>query len=985
MPSKRQYDLVQNDDYDTRIPLHPEEAFHHGITFQAKYIGMLDVPRPTSKVEIVAAMRRIRYEFKAKGIKKKKVTIEVSVDGVKVTLRKKKKRKHWLDDGKSLLLHHPIYRVFYVSHDSQDLKIFSYIARDGASNVFKCAVFKTSKKQVMNKNIKEDQARATCEMLDQEVIIKKKQDVLSKAKKRLLSLSDALKSSKNLNLPEAKGMTKSKTQVTLDYFFKNCASKNNYIYANTKPQQEKRSVGLQKQNSVGSYPIKIEVTDEDDYFPIDAGDRPAELCVDGGASKLDTEALALERPRKKLSFRLPEIVDINKNTLSIDDSNAESRIIKNIPRGKQDRSPPIPPENASFIESISRQPSYEDVDLESQAMRVVRTVGQAFEVCHKLSIHPPENENFDQDEQDTLTQDLLSDRLSDITSDKPKRDTMSENASDRMSLPPDESSLKDFEPMRNGKHILPQLEILPPPPNSNTKNTSLSNAETYASPLSDAIAAVSTGGGTNCLPPPGGTLSAHHELQLMREQLEQQSQQTQAALAQLQLAREQLAAEQSARLEAQARTHQLLVHNRELLDHIAALVAHLQGDKPGQQQTPPHMTLPQHTELAGNCVQEISDSPTSSNSPLHPAFGVPHQSLMDHRNISCLPPNSPQRSTFSPNGTVFNFSYPHQLIPEPDPQLLQRLQGFSGYQLPTPLQYLYPQPMPYLPTNLYNPPLLNNNYTLQPPPQKKIPASPLLLRNSYSGTTGTAAEAGINSRNSEPRQLPNQYQQSTGNLQNQSQYYSNSHQHQSQSLADLNQQNTPLGSHSDAHRQNVPTNVNQNANLQVQLNQRQQRDSSPKPNASTVDKTTGQFIKPLPQMGALTTTDPDGRVRVIVPVPSNSRDDVSDLLANFRFADTLRPLNGPGITRTTSEKVPNRSELMSQLSSAAKVERWFELLEPLSISRPESGFVSSQDQDPEEDDDERAILEGTRNLLSRLSARKQRKLLGLKLGKVTTF
>lgn len=36
MPSKKQYDLVQNDDYDTRIPLHPEEAFHHGITFQAK-------------------------------------------------------------------------------------------------------------------------------------------------------------------------------------------------------------------------------------------------------------------------------------------------------------------------------------------------------------------------------------------------------------------------------------------------------------------------------------------------------------------------------------------------------------------------------------------------------------------------------------------------------------------------------------------------------------------------------------------------------------------------------------------------------------------------------------------------------------------------------------------------------------------------------------------------------------------------------------
>lgn len=74
-----------------------------------------------------------------------------------------------------------------------------------------------------------------------------------------------------------------------------------------------------------------------------------------------------------------------------------------------------------------------------------------------------------------------------------------------------------------------------------------------------------------------------------------------------------------------------------------------------------------------------------------------------------------------------------------------------------------------------------------------------------------------------------------------------------------------------------------------------------------------------------------------------------------------------------------------QLSSTAKVERWFELLEPLSISRPESGFVSCQDNDQDEFDDEKDILEGTRNLLSKLSARKQRKLLGLKLGKVTTF
>lgn len=37
-------------------------------------------------------------------------------------------------------------RIFYVSHDSQDLKIFSYIARDASSNFFRCNVFKTTKK-----------------------------------------------------------------------------------------------------------------------------------------------------------------------------------------------------------------------------------------------------------------------------------------------------------------------------------------------------------------------------------------------------------------------------------------------------------------------------------------------------------------------------------------------------------------------------------------------------------------------------------------------------------------------------------------------------------------------------------------------------------------------------------------------------------------------------------------------------------------------
>lgn len=59
MPSKTKYNLV-DDGHDLRIPLHNEDAFQHGISFEAKYVGSLDVPRPNSRVEIVAAMRRIR-------------------------------------------------------------------------------------------------------------------------------------------------------------------------------------------------------------------------------------------------------------------------------------------------------------------------------------------------------------------------------------------------------------------------------------------------------------------------------------------------------------------------------------------------------------------------------------------------------------------------------------------------------------------------------------------------------------------------------------------------------------------------------------------------------------------------------------------------------------------------------------------------------------------------------------------------------------
>lgn len=128
------------------------------------------------------------------------------------------------------------------------------------------------------------------------------------------------------------------------------------------------------------------------------------------------------------------------------------------------------------------------------------------------------------------------------------------------------------------------------------------------------------------------------------------------------------------------------------------------------------------------------------------------------------------------------------------------------------------------------------------------------------------------------------------------------------------------------------------------------------------DEDSPNFIRPLSQVGTLTTTDHDGRTRVIVPVPMD--DDAAPAAPRLNpppagskgkqaaqpaqaasgggtakrqqqqlaaaMATLEAPPPGPGggmrrlapggppfITRSTSEKVPNRSELMTQVTRAA--------------------------------------------------------------------
>ncbi|XP_044000032.1 carboxyl-terminal PDZ ligand of neuronal nitric oxide synthase protein [Gambusia affinis] len=387
MPVRNRYNLV-DDVADSRLPLHNEEAYQHGIYFQAKYVGSLDVPRPNSRMEIVAAMRRIRYEFKAKNIKKKKVSIVVSVDGVKVALRKKQKRKEWTwDENKMLIMHDPIYRIFYVSHDSQDLKIFSYIARDGSSNSFRCNVFKSKKK--------------------------------------------------------------------------------------------------------------------------------------------------------------------------------------------------------------------------TQAMRIVRTVGQAFEVCHKLSLQHAEQEQCadgqadDDSNKSTEEPSSHARKLTATERDEEDEATDERGEGGGGGDPSSDGSLCE-KAVGEILHSLAELNVVKPGQtimdiDRRSVFTVTSQGITPSSPCSSSLT----------------PLASQHYLQLLQQQLQQQQQHTQVAVAQVQLLKDQMAAETAARMEAQARIHQLLLQNRDLLQHLALLVQQLKEMEGGSLMRAQEEQSQQDTQANGHSAPQTAQSSQS--------------------------------------------------------------------------------------------------------------------------------------------------------------------------------------------------------------------------------------------------------------------------------------------------------------------------------------------------------------------------------------
>nr|XP_034839339.1 uncharacterized protein LOC117995429 [Maniola hyperantus] len=583
-------------------------------------------------------------------------------------------------------------------------------------------------------------------------------------------------------------------------------------------------------------------------------DSTDDVCVQSrlvipAVERRDVEQDTSERPRKKLSFREPEIVGSASATLGRSSKLMGVNSLSRRPNRLSMRS-----EMHSSLDGL-------DSDLESQAMKIVRTVGQAFEVCHKMQANPHENPvpSTSSAPDDFAATDVASEP-------PPSKEPETECGA---SEPGSAASRAAEEP--RGVHRPKHLDLLPPPPQNKGKRSAQRTKPVPSINLPELPECV-TKVDTNLSEGDAVTpLSAQHHVQLLRERLEQQAQQTHAAVAQLLLLRDQLAAEQAARCEAQARTHQLLIHNKELLEHIAALVAHLQEKEKGNNRP---ISAQQLTLLPQVPAAEASEAIVETVSPC---------------NGNYRPLTSDALIEFIAQSNKINQNVENNNIDLSN----CRLDATSADKRPT-----------------------TNNAGLSP---------------SFGNMTNDQIQTYLISKF---RDMPftngTDVQPSTNKH-----FYQNckafphipplSHHCSNSDLASLLRQQCSTGKSSSSDELGAVAQAMSVGHSQNSLYSTSQpttsKDSSP--DSSSSDEAV-PFIMPLSHNGTLTATGEDGRVRLIVPVsPSSSAAGLAEPAPPVRPPPAGATLQVPGaasapaapITRSTSEKVPNRSEMMTALRS----------------------------------------------------------------------
>lgn len=207
----------------------------------------------------------------------------------------------------------------------------------------------------------------------------------------------------------------------------------------------------------------------------------------------------------------------------------------------------------------------------SQAMRIVRTVGQAFEVCHKLSLqHTQQNADGQEDGESERNSDGSGDPGRQLMgAERVSTTTAEETDIDAVEVPLPRNDILEFS------RGVTDLDAVGKDGGSHIDSTVSPHPQEPVLTASPHMLLPSS----SSKPPGLGTgtpLSTHHQMQLLQQLLQQQQQQTQVAVAQVHLLKDQLAAEAAARLEAQARVHQLLLQNKDMLQHISLLVKQVQ-------------------------------------------------------------------------------------------------------------------------------------------------------------------------------------------------------------------------------------------------------------------------------------------------------------------------------------------------------------------------------------------------------------------------